>query len=340
MLAREMKSDHLSTTEKALMHDNEFRKCEALHKRLQTRQKLGRARERELSVRQVGETQADEEEGRIFTECVRILHTNLESGYLREAEGITRQYVEAEVKSITSYIETKTFTTDEQVKIEDFKQMTLQANKTLVDDDYEFEYAVRFLCGERNTPAIQLVEWFVRRREEQLCEPSEGEPASAKDVEDLIQERAQARIQMLQSEHFVRKIARETAYKPIEQAAATAEISESMAEKLRPKVVAMIAAGRERAEIHADADECRAKVQSAKPGSVEYKECFPRLKGRPDEGGAGGLEGKLKAASAKFDDALREVLKIADAQTSTWGRQVMMEVLREEVEKLREEVEK
>ena len=129
---------------------------------------------------------------------------------------------------------------------------------------------------------------------------------------------------MLQSEHFVRKIARETAYKPIEQAAATAEISESMAEKLRPKVVAMIAAGRERAEIHADADECRAKVQSAKPGSVEYKECFPQLKGRPDEGGAGGLEGKLKAASAKFDDALREVLKIADAQTSTWGRQVMM----------------
>ena len=95
----------------------------------------------------------------------------------------------------------------------------------------------------------------------------------------------------------------------------------------------MIAAGRERAEIHADADECRAKVQSAKPGSVEYKECFPQLKGRPDEGGAGGLEGKLKAASAKFDDALREVLKIADAQTSTWGRQVMMEVLREEVEK-------
>ena len=37
-----------------------------------------------------------------------------------------------------------------------------------------------------------------------------------------------------------------------------------------------------------------------------------------------------KAASAKFDDALREVLKIADAQ---WGREVMMEVLREEVEK-------
>ena len=113
---------------------------------------------------------------------------------------------------------------------------------------------------------------------------------------------------------------------------ATAAISEGMAEKLRPKVAAMVEAGRERAKIRADADECRAKVQGGKPGSVEYKECFPQLKGRPDEGGAGGLEGKLKAASAKFDDALREVLKIADAQTSTWGRQVMMEVLREEEE--------
>ena len=94
----------------------------------------------------------------------------------------------------------------------------------------------------------------------------------------------------------------------------------------------MIAAGRERAKIHGDADECRAKVQGGKPGSVEYKEFLAQLKGRPDEGGAGGLEGKLKAASAKFDDALREVLKIADR--SGWGRQVMMEVLREELEKI------
>eukprot|EP01044_Picomonas_judraskeda_P041472 COSAG03_NODE_20886_length_312_cov_0.727700_1_plen_85_part_01 len=47
---------------------------------------------------------------------------------------------------------------------------------------------------------------------------------------------------------------------------ATAAISEGMAEKLRPKVAAMVEAGRERAKIRADADECRAKVQGAKPG--------------------------------------------------------------------------
>ena len=111
----------------------------------------------------------------------------------------------------------------------------------------------------------------------------------------------------------------------------TGAISEGMAEKLRPKVVAMIAAGRERAKVQADADECReSKLPKTKPGSAECKKRLAQLKGRPDEGGAGGLDGKLRTASAKFDDALREVLKIADAQ---WGREVMMEVLREEVEK-------
>jgi hypothetical protein len=49
------------------MLDNEFRKYEDLYERLRTRQRLGRARERELRVRQVGQSQADEEEDRIFT---------------------------------------------------------------------------------------------------------------------------------------------------------------------------------------------------------------------------------------------------------------------------------
>ena len=86
----------------------------------------------------------------------------------------------------------------------------------------------------------------------------------------------------------------------------------------------------ERAKIQADADVCReSELLKTKPGSAEYKKRLAQLKGRPDEGGAGGLDGKLKEASAKFDDALREALKVADAQTSTWGREVMMEVLHE-----------
>ena len=80
----------------------------------------------------------------------------------------------------------------------DFKRDMLQVSKTLVDDDFEFEYAIRFLCGERNTAAMKMVESLVEKKEEELCKPSEGEPASAKDVEDLIQERVKVGIQRLQ----------------------------------------------------------------------------------------------------------------------------------------------
>ena len=66
----------------------------------------------------------------------------------------------------------------------------------------------------------------------------------------------------------------------------------------------MIEAGRERAKIHADADEHRAKLQGAKSGSVEYTKFRENLKG---------VDGKLRAASVKFDDALREALKVAFA---------------------------
>ena len=34
------------------------------------------------------------------------------------------------------------------------------------------------------------------------------------------------------------------------------------------------------------------KLPATEPGSVEYKKVFAQLKGRPDQGGAGGLDGK------------------------------------------------
>ena len=48
-------------------------------------------------------------------------------------------------------------------------------------------------------------------------------------------------------------MARAVGYKPIEQAVATAAISEGMAATLRPLMVAMAEAGRERAKIHFNA---------------------------------------------------------------------------------------
>eukprot|EP01043_Picozoa_sp_COSAG02_P010071 COSAG02_NODE_348_length_24081_cov_19.231007_17_plen_78_part_00 len=56
-----------------------------------------------------------------------------------------------------------------------------------------------------------------------------------------------------------------------------------MAAALRPLVVAMVKAGTERAKIHADADECRAKLQGTEAGSKDYKKIRAQLKGRPDD---------------------------------------------------------
>lgn len=90
----------------------------------------------------------------------------------------------------------------------------------------------------------------------------------------------------------------------------------------------MVEAGRERAKIHFDADELRAKVNAQTPGTDAFKDLHKQLMG---------VDANLRKASAKFDEALREALKVADAQTSTWGRQVMTEVLREELDETESE---
>jgi hypothetical protein len=127
----------------------------------------------------------------------------------------------------------------------------------------------------------------------------------------------------------LRETARDVGYKPIEQAAATAAISERVAATLRPLVKTIVEAGRKRANIHFDADELRAKVNAQTPGTKAYSKLRAQLKG------AGGVDEQLRDASTKFDDALRATLRAADddGKVWAWGRQVMMEVLREEVEK-------
>jgi hypothetical protein len=203
-----------------------------------------------------------------------------------------------------------------------------------VSDDYRFEYEVRFLCGERQTARMKQAEALVEREAKERCESDEGaaasaggngeEPAAA--VADLASTVAKKRIANADStrQSKLRETTRDVGYKPIEQAVATAAISEGMAATLRPLMVAMVEAGRERAKIHFDVDELRAKVKAEKPGTEKFKDRHKQLMD---------VDANLREASAKFDEVLREALKVADAQTSTWGRQVMMEVLREEVEK-------
>jgi hypothetical protein len=324
LVYKQMQSDKLSIAEEALLYDDEFRKREDLYKRLQARKEMGRTREHELRVRQVSKTQVEKEDCDIFDECVRVTKTS--PSMHEDHDRITRRYVEATIEA--QVVDDSSGAKYTAKQLQEDKQHLLQASKTLVDDDFEFEYAVRFMCGERSTAAFELVEWFVERKEEQLCKPDEGKAASVEDVKDLIKERVKLRIQKLQGgkncARGVREMARDVGYKPIEQAVATAAISEGMAATLRPLMVAMVEAGRERAKIHFDVDELRAKVKAEKPGTEKFKDRHKQLMD---------VDANLREASAKFDEVLREALKVADAQTSTWGRQVMMEVLREEVER-------
>jgi hypothetical protein len=233
LVYKQMESDKLSIIEEALLCDDEVRKHEDLYKRLRVRKDIGRAREHELRVRQVGKTQVEDEDCVIFDECVRVATP---SSMHQVHDRITRRYVEATVEAqVVDDSSGAKYTTKQ---LQEDKQRLLQASKTLVDDDFEFEYAVRFMCGERNTAAFDLVEWFVNRKEEQLCKPDEGKAASVEDVKDLIQERVKLRIQKLQGgkncARGVREMARDVGYEPIELARATATISEGMAATLRP----------------------------------------------------------------------------------------------------------
>jgi hypothetical protein len=206
-------------------------------------------------------------------------------------------------------------------------------------DNYRFEHKVRFLCGERQTTGMKQAEALVEREAKERCESDEGaaasaggngeEPAAA--VADLASTVAKKRIANADSarQSKLRETARDVGYKPIEQAAATAAISERVAATLRPLVKTIVEAGRKRANIHFDADELRAKVTAATTDTKAYSKLREQLKG------AGGVDEQLREASTKFDDALRATLRAADddGKVWAWGRQVMMEVLREEVEK-------
>jgi hypothetical protein len=206
-------------------------------------------------------------------------------------------------------------------------------------DNYRFEHKVRCLCGERQTTGMKQAEALVEREAKERCESDEGaaasaggngeEPAGA--VADLASTVAKKRIANADSarQSKLRETARDVGYKPIEQAAATAAISERVAATLRPLVKTIVEAGRKRANIHFDADELRAKVTAATTDTKAYSKLREQLKG------AGGVDEQLREASTKFDDALRATLRAADddGKVWAWGRQVMMEVLREEVEK-------
>jgi hypothetical protein len=210
-------------------------------------------------------------------------------------------------------------------------------------DNYRFEHKVRFLCGERQTTGMKQAEALVEREAKERCESDEGaaasaggngeEPAAA--VADLASTVAKKRIANADSarQSKLRETARDVGYKPIEQAAATAAISERVAATLRPLVKTIVEAGRKRANIHFDADELRAKVTAATTDTKAYSKLREQLKG------AGGVDEQLRDASTKFDDALRATLRAADDDNKVWawGRQVMMEVLREEVDETESE---
>ena len=135
-------------------------------------------------------------------------------------------------------------------------------------DNYRFEHKVRFLCGERQTTGMKQAEALVEREAKERCESDEGaaasaggngeEPAAA--VADLASTVAKKRIANADStrQSKLRETARDVGYKPIEQAAATAAISERVAATLRPLVKTIVEAGRKRANIHFDVDELRA----------------------------------------------------------------------------------
>jgi hypothetical protein len=66
-------SDILTDAEQCLIRHLGESRDDILYQRLIGRQKLGRARERERRVREVGETQEDKEDDRIVEECVRVM---------------------------------------------------------------------------------------------------------------------------------------------------------------------------------------------------------------------------------------------------------------------------
>ena len=133
-------------------YDDEFRKREDLYKRLQARKDIGRTHEHELRVRQVSKTQVEKEDCDIFDECVRVTKTSASMHDVgdEDHDRITRRYVEATVEAP---LYSAKYTAKQ---LQDHKRHLLQASETLVDDDFEFEYAVRFMCGERNTAAFEV----------------------------------------------------------------------------------------------------------------------------------------------------------------------------------------
>jgi len=299
-------ADILTDAEQCLIQHRKSRD-DILYQRLIGRQKLGRARERELRVREVGETQEDEEDDCIVQECVRAM-----------------QPLQLPVDEVND------------------ARAVQQRVKEFVSDDYHFEYEVRFLCGERQTTGMKQAEALVEREAKEWCESGEAkewcesdesdegaaasaggngeEPAAA--VADL------ASVVARQSK--MREIARDVGYKPIDFATKTAEISKKIAAKLRPLVKTMVKAGRERANIHFDADELRAKVNAQTPGTKAFKDLYKQLMRVDDQ---------LRDASTKFDDALRATLRAADDDNKVWawGRQVMMEVLQQELDETESE---
>jgi hypothetical protein len=186
-------------------------------------------------------------------------------------------------------------------------------------DNYRFEHKVRFLCGERQTTGMKQAEALVEREAKERCESDEGaaasaggngeEPAAA--VADLASTVAKKRIANADSarQSKLRETARDVGYKPIEQAAATAAISERVAATLRPLVKTIVEAGRKRANIHFDVDELRAKVNAQMPGTKAFKDLYKQLM-RVDE--------QLRDASTKFDDALRATLRAADEMDAAY----------------------
>ena len=184
-----------------------------------------------------------------------------------------------------------------------------------MSDDYRFEYEVRFLCGERQTAGMKQAEALVEREAKERCESGEAKERCESDESDEGAaasaggngEEPAAAVADLASvvakQSKMREIARDTGYKPIDFATKTAAISKKIAAKLRPLVKTMVKAGRERANIHFDADELRAKVNAQTPGTKAFKDLHKQLMG---------VDANLREASAKFDEALRATLKVAD----------------------------
>eukprot|EP01046_Picozoa_sp_COSAG06_P002363 COSAG06_NODE_83_length_25105_cov_69.740913_6_plen_191_part_00 len=136
-------SDILTDAEQCLIRrlgesrDDIFK--DILYQRLIGRQKIGRARERELRVREVGETQEDEEDDCIVKECVRAM-----------------QPLQLPVDEVND------------------ARAAQQRVKEFVSDDYRFEYKVRFLCGERQTAGMKQAEALVEREAKERCESGEA----------------------------------------------------------------------------------------------------------------------------------------------------------------------